>query len=302
MMPDTRQMASSGGLSLASLGFKMLTPLLFYSDIDPGPTTRGRPSISPDGIRYDLILIWGWMNASPRHLVKYIQLHRSLQPGVPILFASSTTTSWLGITGNLHRSLPLIYDVVKGLPEDPRIFVHAFSNGGAGSFAEFLTLYRRNEGNAFPVSAMLMDSAPGDSKFPSALTRAAYAFLEAVHNSTLRTILFPLVYLAIFLTYLPSMLLGLENPIGKLKRILNDETFVSEGGVRGYIYCKGDIMVGWENVVEHADQASERGWNVLQAGFDGGNHVGCYRYHPDEYINFVLQLRSIGASSTAASR
>ncbi|KAF3924516.1 hypothetical protein ABW21_db0202409 [Orbilia brochopaga] len=293
--------ASSNGPSLASLGLQTLTPLLFYSDgaagaAAPPDDTSVSPLISPDGVAYDLIMIWGWMNASPRHLIKYVQLHRFLQPGVPILLVRSTTTSWLGVTGDFRRSLPLVYDVVKGLPKDPRIFVQTFSNGGTGAFADFLALYRRKEGNPFPASAMLIDSAPGDSKFPSGLTRGAYAFLEVVRNPTLRTILFPIFYLVLLLIYLPPMLLGIEHPIGRLKRILNDETFISEGGARGYIYCKGDTMVGWENIVEHANQAHERGWKVLQVGFDGGNHVGCYRYHPEEYVNLVRQLRSGGCS------
>ncbi|KAJ6260088.1 hypothetical protein Dda_5734 [Drechslerella dactyloides] len=295
-----RRMAAPDGPSFASLGFQALTPLLFYSATSPpvADDAAASPSISPDGAPYDLVMIWGWMNASPRHLVKYVQLHRSLQPGIPIIFAQSTTASLMGLTGDLHRSLPMIHDVVKGLPENPKIFVHAFSNGGLAAFADFLALYRRNEGSALPVSALLIDSAPGGTKFPSSLTSSVHAFLEVFRDATLRAMMTPIVYLIVLLLYGPPMLLGLEGPIGKIRRVLNDETLVSEDSVRGYIYCKGDAIVGWEDIVEHADQACERGWKVLQAGFDGGNHVGGYRYHREEYINFVRRLRGASASST----
>ncbi|KAK6535759.1 hypothetical protein TWF281_000011 [Arthrobotrys megalospora] len=283
--------------SFSSLGFETLTPLLYYSAGDskasaPAASSPDAPQVAPDGARYDLVMIWGWMNGQPRHLVKFIQLHRSLQPGVPIVFIGSTTASWLGYTNALRISHPLVFDLVKALPENPKIFVHTFSNGGTSGFSDFLAHYRYEVGSPMPVSAMIIDSAPGGVKFPSALTKGVNAFMEVVRNQIVKTILYPVVYLLVSIIYLPPMIIGMENPIARMRRTLNDETLVSEGGARGYTYCKGDAMVGWEDIVEHADEAEGRGWKVSKLGFEGGNHVGCYRYHPREYEEFVRQIRT----------
>ncbi|KAF3911150.1 hypothetical protein AA313_de0208274 [Arthrobotrys entomopaga] len=276
--------------SLSSIGFQKLSPLLFYS---PGESrTQSGPGTGKDGVRYDLVMVWGWMNASPRHLFKYIQLHRSLQPGVPIVFMQSTTASFMGFTNSLRGSFLSIYDIVKALPESPKIFVHTFSNGGASGFSQFLAFYRYQTGVPMPLKSLLIDSAPGGTKFPSGLTRGVNAFMEVVRNSIIRSILYPVVYLLVTIVYLPPMLMGLENPIDTMRRTLNDETLVPEGGTRGYIFCEGDTMVGWEDIVEHADQAEDRGWNVLRRRFIGGSHVGGYRHHPEEYEEFLRQVRN----------
>ncbi|KAF3916866.1 hypothetical protein ABW20_dc0110110 [Dactylellina cionopaga] len=289
-------MEVSNNVTLSSLGFKKLTPLLEYSpglEVEPPSILASEnPQLRMDGLKYDIVMVWGWMNANPRHLIKYLQLHRSLQPGVPILFMKSTTASFIGYTNALRISLPLIYDIVKTLPENPKIFVHTFSNGGTSTFSEFLALYRYETGSAMPAAAILIDSAPGGTKFPLALTRGVNAFMEAVRNPILKAIIYPIVYFLMCILYLPPKLLGIEDPISKMRRILNDETLVAEGSVRGYTYCTGDAMVGWEDILEHADQAEERGWKVMRKGFDGGSHVGAYRHHPLEYEDLVRQLRA----------
>ncbi|KAF3204546.1 hypothetical protein TWF191_002240 [Orbilia oligospora] len=256
--------------SFSSLGFETLTPLLYYSSGESknsaGPSAAtgvNPPQIPPDSVRYDLVMIWGWMNAAPRHLVKFVQLHRSLQPGVPIVFVGSTTASWLGYTNALRISYPLVFDLVKALPESPKIFAHTFSNGGTSGFSDFLAHYRYEVGSAMPLSAMIIDSAP--------------------------------VYLLVTIVYVPPKIIGMEDPISRMRRTLNDETLVSEGGIRGYTYCKGDVMVGWEDILEHANEAEERGWKVSRLGFEGGTHVGCYRHHPREYEEFVRQIRTSSA-------
>ncbi|KAK6532166.1 hypothetical protein TWF694_003326 [Orbilia ellipsospora] len=276
--------------SLSSLGFQKLSPLLLYS---PGePQDQPTPDIGKDVVRYDLVMVWGWMNASPRHLFKYLQLHRSLQPGVPIIFMQSTTASFMGFTNSLRGSFPSIYDIVKILPENPNIHAHTFSNGGASGFSQFLAFYRYQTGVPMPLKSLIIDSAPGDTKFPSALTRGVNAFMEVVRNHIIRSILYPLAYFLVTIIYLPPMLIGLENPIDSMRRTLNDETLVQEGGTRGYVFCEGDAMVAWEGIVEHADQAEDRGWKVLKKRFAGGSHVGGYRHHPEEYEEFVRQIRN----------
>ncbi|KAF3180018.1 hypothetical protein TWF225_001927 [Orbilia oligospora] len=291
--------------SFSSLGFETLTPLLYYSSGESKNSTGSSaaagvntPQIPPDSARYDLVMIWGWMNAAPRHLVKFVQLHRSLQPGVPIVFVGSTTASWFGYTNALRISHPLIFDLVKALPESPKIFAHTFSNGGTSGFSDFLAHYRYEVGSAMPLSAMIIDSAPGGIKFPSALTRGVNAFLEIIRNQVVKTILYPIVYLLVTIVYVPPKIIGMEDPISRMRRTLNDETLVSEGGIRGYTYCKGDVMVGWEDILEHANEAEERGWKVSRLGFEGGTHVGCYRHHPREYEEFVRQIRTSSARNT----
>ncbi|KAF3939221.1 hypothetical protein ABW19_dt0209118 [Dactylella cylindrospora] len=286
------------GPSLSTLGFETLTPYVYYSTGDPNPsanattdTAVASSQLQPDGERYDLVIVFGWMDASPRHLVKYIQLHRSLQPGVPIICIQSTAAAWLGFTKSFQTSLPVVYDVVKSLPENPKIFIHTFSNGGTGNLAQFLALYRYEVGSPMPVSAMVIDSAPGGGKFPDAITRGVNAFLAQVKNAAARAVLGPILF--IFLTIFVGIpaFLGFEDPISRMRRTLNDETLVSEGGIRGYTYCKGDIMVDWKFIEQHADEASDRGWIVLKRGFEGGSHVGGYRQHPTDYEEFLRQIR-----------
>ncbi|EWC44413.1 hypothetical protein DRE_01239 [Drechslerella stenobrocha 248] len=292
--------------ALSSLGFEALNPLLLYSSksipplpvvsatSDPEHPEHPAPDIRDESC-YDLIMIWGWLDASPRHLIKYIQLHRSLQPDVPIVLVLSTAASFVGLGGAFHASLPLIYDAVKAVAENPRIFVHAFSNGGAGSFTQFLSFYHGKTGCPMPVAAMLVDSAPGGTKLPSALTRGVSAFLEVVRNRLLRVVLVPMAYLTCCIVFVLPSLLGFEDPISRLRRVLNDNSLVAEGGTRGYVYCKSDAIVGWEDIVEHANEAADRGWKVLAKGFEDGGHIGGYRYHANEYTDLVKEVRKMGS-------
>ena len=59
---------------------------------------------------------------------------------------------------------------------------------------------------------------------------------------------------------------------------------------RCYVFSKGDKIVKWEDVVEHADEAESMGWSVEKEVFEGSGHVGHLVADSDRYWRIVRKL------------
>jgi len=267
----------------ANLGFQQLSSIVHYLP------AKAKASVSP---KYDLLLLCGWMNAPTRSLLKYYTLHQSIQPNVPVLFIESLTSSVLGFETHTLIALRPALDVVCSLPPEPRIFVATFSNGGCLTLIRLLIQYHSKTGQPMPIKALVIDSAPGGSNFPEAYTRTIKAFMSNVTKTGL--IWYPtwfLISTALLILFLIPPIFGVENPLSRIRRCLNDDTFLDKRCLQGYIYCKGDQMVGWEDIETHAREATDHGWTVIMKGFDGGSHVAGFRHHPIEYEAFIHQIQ-----------
>ncbi|CZT49359.1 uncharacterized protein RSE6_10190 [Rhynchosporium secalis] len=106
--------------------FVRLGPSVFYLE----PTTpKAKHSTYPD-----LILVAGWMDASPRNLAKYTAKYETLYPSARILaiITTSIDAAFLPNSASLKR-IKAAMDILYTLPPSAKVLAHFFSVGGAWS-------------------------------------------------------------------------------------------------------------------------------------------------------------------------
>jgi hypothetical protein len=86
-----------------------------------------------------------------------------------------------------------------------------------------------------------------------------------------------------------------EYPEVLVRRTLLDEDFVcgAEKGTKRricYLYSKTDRMTDWKDVVEHADTAREKGWDVSEVVFEGTAHCNHFVKNEGVYAGEMRKM------------
>ncbi|KAL4760944.1 uncharacterized protein BDW70DRAFT_137015 [Aspergillus foveolatus] len=116
-------------------------------------------------------------------------------------------------------------------------------------------------------------------------------------NSIVSTLGAVLIYLAIAAVALVDALGVSENAISKTRRHLNDfgRQVLHRRATRTYLYSKGDRMIPWEDILDHAKEEAERlagtpaQGTVRIVGFTGSGHVGHLVVDAKKYRNVIFQ-------------
>ena len=150
--------------------------------------------------------------------------------------------------------------IIKG---GNNMLLHIVSNGGAmASVALAMSL-----GRTFPVSAVILDCAPGTAAVLSS-TNGIFATLPAswlkiFKGSLIRRMLGRLVWSTLFCCF--AVLYTLRSLFRRgdvsfmTRERLNDGSVVPKDARRCYLYSIGDDLVAWKDVEKHADDAERRG-------------------------------------------
>ncbi|RMZ48146.1 hypothetical protein AFCA_008854 [Aspergillus flavus] len=93
-----------------------------------------------------LIIICTWLGASPKHISKYIDMHRAVAPHARLLLIESEVSILVSSYARQRRLIRPAVDVVletlveteNGSTSDapPRMLLHTFSNGGTNTARE----------------------------------------------------------------------------------------------------------------------------------------------------------------------
>ena len=79
--------------------------------------------------------------------------------------------------------------------------------------------------------------------------------------------------------------------VEKVRDGWNDLGLCGEEVRRGYVYSKGDRLVGWRDVERHVAEARGRGcWVVKEEFGEGSGHVVHAREDPVRYWAFVMKV------------
>ncbi|KAF9249397.1 hypothetical protein DTO013E5_2784 [Penicillium roqueforti] len=264
--------------------FIRLAPSVYLQD-PPNPSEKAdRP----------VIFIAFWMNAPPRALAKYVVEYRGLVPSARIIFVRSSSSDFiwrLRAQTRRARVTPAV-EAMRGLvtPENP-VFVHLFSNGGMSSTTHLLQAWKNATGTPLPISAMILDSAPGSPSLRAGLKAFSFALPQMW---ILRLLGKGFIFAFLVLFKLIHSFSMFPDPISLARELINDTSLVraanSDGTLsRCYIYSDTDDLVDWRDVESHAVNAEAEGWVVRREVFKNSPHVGHMRTEPDRYWGIVRE-------------
>ncbi|KXG54193.1 Protein of unknown function DUF829, TMEM53 [Penicillium griseofulvum] len=275
-------MATTAENALAA--FARLGPSVYLQD-PPNPNKKADPPV---------IFLAFWMNAPPRALAKYVIEYRRLVPSARIIFVTSSSNDFiwrLGTQTRRARVAPAV-EAMRGLvtPENP-VFVHFFSNGGMSSTTNVLQAWKNTTGTPLPMSAMILDSAPGNPSLRAGLKAFSFALPQMW---ILRLLGKSLLFVFLVLFKLIHSFSIFPDPISLARKLINDTSLVraaNPGGTlsRCYIYSDTDDLVDWRDVESHAANTETEGWTVRRELFKNSPHVGHMRAEPDRYWGIVKE-------------
>ncbi|KAK3319783.1 hypothetical protein B0T19DRAFT_467522 [Cercophora scortea] len=286
------------------------------------PTTSSSRSLPPfntteNNPAPDLVIITSWTGAVPKHIAKYTESYNQLFPDTPILVITTTIADLA-----IHRTktkLATLAPAIEFICQDPtttpkppinpkprpnlrlpttskpaytNILIHAFSEGGAHKavlLAQGL-LSATNGVHKLPLSALILDSAPGTPRYSSNVA----AFHRSLPpNRLVRAVGLPLGASVLAVTWaLFSVVVGYDNNlISRTRRALNDAALWGDGLAsvpRTYLFSEADDLIWWEDVEEHGvDSARVVGVRCLLVKFSGTKHCGHARGNEEVYWGAV---------------
>jgi hypothetical protein len=236
----------------------------------------------------DLILLLGWMDASPRHLSKYTTGYEKLYPSARIVAVTTSAidAAFRTHAANLNRVKPVL-DILYTLPPDAKLLVHFFSNGGAFTNLLIAKTYQEEMGRPLPATAIVLDSTPGRATY-AATIRAFSVGLPK--NVIVRAICLLILRVAWALYLLSYIIRGAEDIVDQARRYLNDKTVFELDTPRTYIYSVADDIVEWQDVEEHAKDAQGLGYTVDLVKYQASGHAAHMMSDEKRYWAAVQRL------------
>ncbi|KAL4919211.1 hypothetical protein BDW62DRAFT_200091 [Aspergillus aurantiobrunneus] len=260
---------------------------------DSGPLAGRQPT---------LIILFPWLSAAPKHVLKYVQLYQEEYPHAQILLVEPLVGDmvWASDAAQLNTLSPAV-EVVKSFLDtssEPGIQFHVFSNAGSHAAVQLVEAYaRKYPSTDLPIRALILDSCPGS---PSAVLSANAMILALPRNPVIRAVGAILIYIVITVVALFDALGVSENVISKTRRQLNNPRlpFLHPNVRRTYLYSTTDRMVPWGDILQHAKEAREDldsfnppdAVQVQTVEFKGSGHVGHLTVDRKRYHDAVFAI------------
>ncbi|KAJ4286866.1 hypothetical protein N0V88_007879 [Collariella sp. IMI 366227] len=291
----------------AMLGFKKLSNQVYLRDGEPGAQDPSHPST---------VIIYGWGDARPKHVAKYVDGFQQLFPHarIVLIFSPILKALYQTLDSRSQTMIPVIDAIYPGLLENPndpsakdkttkeRVLLHVMSNTGGMNCAATMNAYtQRTGGQLFPHDMMVCDSTPGSTHF---LPNVG-PWSRALALGPSRFLPWPFVVTralaAIFLACLHGFgwVLGATSAAEFSTGAVNDTRYSDNGAKRLYLYSKEDDIIHWEDIEQHAADARGKGWDVSAEMFEGTSHVGHMRAHPEQYWAVIAAAWNEATSSRA---
>jgi hypothetical protein len=139
----------------------------------------------------------------------------------------------------------------------PRILLQTYSNGGSHSAVQTAEAYKLQYGTDLPISAIVMDSAPGEPHWNETVGALLTGFPKGFVTQTLGAVS---LHATLALTTIMHTTGIAELATVKLYRTLNDENeaFLKAHIPRTYIHSQKDTMILSRDVLAHAETAKTK--------------------------------------------
>ena len=249
------------------------------------PTTTTSSSGEPN-----LILVCGWMDASPRHISKYTAGYEKLYPSARILAitTSSIDAAFTTHGANIKRVVPVL-EILYALPPNAKLLLHFFSNGGSFTSTLIARKYKEKMGNPLPTTAVILDSTPGRATYEATVRAFAVTLPKNPVIKFIGILFLRLFYWLYRVTYLLS---SQKDLVEKARTDLNTKTLMDVDTPRLYIYSEADDMVAWQSVEEHIEEAKRLGYAADREKYLESGHCGHLMRDEKRYWGAVQRLWS----------
>ena len=252
----------------------------------------------------DTVLLFPWMGAAPRYIVKYVAGYATMYPTARLVLV---TTDMADLTyrpraAQMKRLEPVV-DIVRAVDQPGSLtLMHMFSNAGSHTASLFLQAYRDSFAAAradptLPLHAMIFDSGPGSAEFRRFAAAASVGLPQPWY---LRIPALFLAYLILGTIWISIMRFQRRDPVDRLRQALNDKRLVRLSAPRCYIYSETDALVNWKDVESHGRDAEQKGWTVVRDKYNDSPHVGHMRTDASRYwkaVETVIQRGTEGKGS-----
>jgi hypothetical protein len=177
------------------------------------------------------------------------------------------------ITMILQETAAPPHDSVQNTPssDDARdVLLHVFSHGGCNTAIQLARSMHEDAGTLLHdrLRQIVFDSCPGDAGFEKAYNAALISLPRPLTGSAIGA---AAAYSAVtVISALQSA--GLMRSVEDLRRELNDPELFGRRATRLYLVSRADRMVAVEDVLSHAQEAKEGGYEVGIVVFDTAPH------------------------------
>lgn len=257
-------------------GFTELNDItsIYRSDQSGQPITTSGPC---------LIVYCSWMGAAAKHIAKYTNGYRRLFPDASILLIQSTLQNMF-VGSDLTAAREVVNSFIKlSNGNDPYIVLHACSNGGARN-ATWMAERLLETHSSLPFRSLILDCCPGKGD-PKTATEAVS--LSLPKQRLVRIVGSWALYAAFTAMMVIYTILGWEDSVTEIRRKLNDANVFSNETPRLYVYSENDVLVKWQHVHEHAEDAKEKGYAVKEERFKKAAHVALLMEDSEKYWKAV---------------
>jgi hypothetical protein len=263
----------------------------------------------------ELVILCTWLGAARKYIDKYIAAYRTIAPNAKILLIESDITSITSPYSSQRKAVMPAVEIVGGVLSECtsttksgrkkkdggkkglKILLHTFSNGGLLSATALLLASHSVLPVPLPLIGTIMDSGPAAGYY----WKSYNAMVLSLPKGMMRWAGYVVVH-GILLGLFASVGLGrYEYPEILVRRTMLDEEYVcnarsgkegetrdgADEGKKGricYIYSKADQMTDWHDVVEHADRAREKGWEVEEWRLEDTAHCNHFRKYEEGYF------------------
>jgi hypothetical protein len=254
----------------------------------------------------ELILLFTWTGAKPHHIAKYTSGYTKLFPSSPIMVITTSIKDLLYRTSaKKQRSLiPAIVTILSS-HLDSDFLVHSFSEGGAHKSVQFAKAFLKTTGRRLPVSALCLDSAPGNVQY----TKMARACRKTVKGNPTVGVVTSLLALTVFASYWTAYPVISDDDrehskrlFTKSRRELNNPGLWDVRAPRCYLFSNTDQIANPESVVKHARSTEKLGTEVFLIQFDNTDHCSHIKSpaNADRYWAAVQRTWDATSGSTSS--
>ncbi|KAI8619168.1 hypothetical protein BC830DRAFT_826635 [Chytriomyces sp. MP71] len=242
-------------------------------------------------------IVFGWMNADPKHVSKYANVYRNRGFDVHVVLSDSSqlwdTSSKVQIP---HEALLRHLNALKLLSdpsstketriEAPKAVIHALSNGGCIQLRN-LVHHLHSNGKSLNARAVILDSCPG---YATPETGAAFYSLN-IKNDFFRRIVRSTLLLS--LRWFGPLFVDVKNHPIELSARSAISQQNKQGNVRGsrlFLYSDADELVSLAEVTGRIRECRDEGVQVEEKVFHGSPHVKHAVLYPEQYWRTVFDF------------
>jgi len=282
-----------------------MAPVLLESFSALGPTIF--LYTPPQHKKGQLIILCTWMGAADKHIIKYVNLHKTNFPEAKILLIKSTVPDMIKSYAAQRRLLdPAAQAILKILSECgyigvdamqqspkamPQILIHLFSTGGANTITQLLLVLNNYLQAPAPITGLVCDSAPAGASYQKAYS----AFTNSLPKGFPANVLVPVACHAILILLYMNIAIGrYEVPEELFRKTILDEKLHGDprdGSHRiAYIASEADKLTQVQDVLSHSQLAKKQGWKVKELVYDGTAHCNHMAEDGQVYLDIVKSV------------